>query len=186
MKHTDLLGNKKLFLIISHFLEHPSLETSQTAIIKTLKLSKATAVKWLKPLAERGYLNLKAVGATNLYSLNRNNPSIKQLKILCTILKFEELTIPGSDIFLYGSAARGEDTERSDIDLLIIGAKKPGDIIGKIEKLSEKIGKPINFKIFSELDWSRLIKSDPAFYERVEKDKIQLTWNSTPASQEDT
>ncbi len=177
MKHNPLLGNRKPMAILEHFMDSPSIELSQTEIISRLKLSKATAVKWLKALTGTGYLNLREIGPTNIYSLNRQSRTVKQLKILSTIARLEPFSIPGCEIYLYGSAARGEDTEKSDIDLLIIGAKKPGDIVGKIERLSEKFGKPINFKLFTELEWSRLVKSDPAFYERVEKDKIQLTWN---------
>lgn len=38
----------------------------------------------------------------------------------------------------------------------------------------KKINKGIRVKIFSKQEWSLMAKKDPAFYERVEKDKVKL------------
>lgn len=86
------------------------------------------------------------------------------------LLKVKEIV----EIYLYGSCARGEERKDSDIDLLFIGKIKREKIINTIEKFSEKIGKSINFRIFSQIEWSMLQKKDKPFFERVEKDKIQI------------
>ena len=77
-------------------------------------------------------------------------------------------------VYLYGSASRGEDSKESDIDLLIIGDIKRQGIINNIDKLSKKFNKKITLQIFNELEWVNLEKKDKAFYERAEKDKIEL------------
>ena len=43
-------------------------------------------------------------------------------------------------------------------------------IIDKIKKLDNKI--KVGF--FTPIKWSQMIREDPAFYERVEKDKIEV------------
>jgi predicted nucleotidyltransferase len=78
------------------------------------------------------------------------------------------------EIYLYGSCARGENIGDSDIDLLIIGKIKRKDIVDDIERFSKKLGKDINFKIFSDIEWAMMLKKDKAYYNRVEKDKIRL------------
>ena len=51
---------------------------------------------------------------------------------------------------------------------------KKEDIIADIGKASEKIKRQIKAEIFSYLEWSQVAKKDRAFYERVEKDKIDI------------
>ena len=78
------------------------------------------------------------------------------------------------NVYLYGSAARGEDVESSDIDLLLIGKLDKSTIVKELNKISKKIKKEIKFQIFSRQEWSLMARNDPAFYERVEKDKVKL------------
>ncbi len=90
MKHkvqfNELLGNKKLIDIIQLFLEDPSLELSQVEIMNEIDLAKATAVKWLALLVNLEMLNLRKIGATNLYTLNKENILIKELKKIYNLI----------------------------------------------------------------------------------------------------
>src|SRR3989344_2864937 len=144
VKVNELLGNKNLIKIL-YFLIDTEEELSQTKIKN---------------------------------KLNKDNVILKQFKILNNIAKISELDNlkKGNNlkIYLYGSCARGEDSKESDIDLLIIGNIKRHDIIEEINKLSKKLNKKITLQIFSELEWANLEKKDRAFYERVEKDKIEI------------
>lgn len=168
-----ILGNAIGMRLLKSFLDNPSLKINQNTIIKNNKIAKATAVKWLKLLVEKRYLNLEKIGTTNLYSLNNPAPKVKQLKILYTLLLLEPLNID-TKMWLYGSCARGENMQGSDIDLLILSNKKRADFVNKIEEFSEKIGKNINYLCFSDLEWSMMADKDKAFFDRVEKDRIEL------------
>ncbi len=110
-----------------------------------------------------------------LYKLNTESPIVKQFKILLNITKIFPLIakVKGVQIYLYGSMARGEDLEDSDIDLLIIG-KTSEDILTTIRKIESELGKRVKASFYSEVEWSKMARKDPAFYERVEKDKIRL------------
>jgi predicted nucleotidyltransferase len=170
----EIFGNRELALLLGFFAENPSAEFSQTETRKRTGLSKATMVKWMAELVRLNLLSLKRIGPTNLYKLNIDNSFVRQFKRMLTIAKLTLLQKPGAECYLYGSAARGEDKEGSDIDLIFIGRLKREDIAGEIGKLSEKIKKPINFKIFSNLEWSKVARKDKPFYERVEKDKVLI------------
>ena len=82
--------------------------------------------------------------------------------------------IEGAEVYLFGSAARGEDTTDSDYDVLVIG-KIPKQVLhDHISRLkSKRQVKPV---VFTPLEWSAMRTKDPAFYERVEKDKVKLSW----------
>lgn len=170
-----LLGNKKIIGILQYFIDNCNHELSQSQLITKLNLSKATAVKWLKYLIKQDLLKCKKIGVTNLHSLNNENIIVQQLKILDILLKLKPIKELNLEIYLYGSAARGEYNENSDIDLLVIGRVKRQEIIGFIDKLSERIRRKISIKIFKASEWSMIRNKDKAYFERVEKDKIKIT-----------
>ena len=164
--------------ILVFFLRKPTLKINQGALRKELKLAKATAVKWLDELVKADLLAVEHIGVSNLYQLNKENIFVKQLKILYSLIqlsKFKELGKKYNlQFYLYGSAARGEDVEESDVDLLIIGKEERKNLIKEIAAIAKTIGKEIKIEIFTPLQWSMMARKDKAFYERVEKDKIRL------------
>lgn len=174
----ELLGEKNLVKILKFFLRNPSTEISYTELRKKAKTAKATLTKWLSILLKDGLIEVKRVGVTKLYRLNRGNPINAQLKILDNVVSLAPAMDIGKKynvrIYLYGSAARGEDNEESDIDLLIIGKVKKEQIVGDINKVSNSIGRSIKMAVFTPLDWSRTARNDKPFYERVEKDKKEI------------
>lgn len=174
----ELLGKKNVSKLLVFFLRHPTLQIHQHELKSRTKLAKVTLIKWLRFLIKQDILKFIKFGRTKVYSLNRENKIVKQLKMLDNILilsDIKNLTLKFNvKSYLYGSAARGEDVEDSDIDILIIGKIKKENIIRGIKKISGKIKRQIKIEVFSPLEWSQMAKKDPAFYERVEKDKIEL------------
>jgi predicted nucleotidyltransferase len=170
-----LVGNKQLIKITTYFLKNPTVKPTQKELIGTTNIAKATAIKHLSQLVKENILNCKKIGVTNIYSLNNERTIVKELKKLHTILQLNSLhSTEHEEIYLYGSCARGEQTEQSDIDLLIITPEKQPKITTTIEKISRKLKKEINYRIFTPLEWAMTQKKDNAYYTRVEKDKIKL------------
>lgn len=173
----ELLGGKSLLKVLNFFLRNPSKKISYTNVRNKVKIAKATLTKCLNFLLDKNFIKVEKIGVTKLYQLNKENLVIKQLKILDKILlldKIKNLKKYNIKAYLYGSVARGEDTEESDIDLLIIGKIKKEQIFNDINKISKEIGREIKIQIFSDLDWSLMSRKDKPFYERVEKDKVRL------------
>jgi len=174
----ELISNRCAAKILFFFLRRPSLQITQLELIKKVKLAKGTVIKWLDFLAEKEILKFVKFGRSKVYSLNKENTTVKNLKKIDNLSLIENIkkTIKEYNLkaYLYGSAARGEDVEESDIDIIIIGRVKKEDIISEINKISEKIGRNIRIEVFTEQSWSEMARKDPAFYERVEKDKIKL------------
>ena len=174
----QLYGNKSIMKIISLFFDSPTVILSQTEIISKTKIAKATAIKWLRTLHNKEILNLKIIGRTHQYGLNNENIIVKQLKILHILLQLEELKeiklLENEEIYLFGSYSRGEYNENSDIDILIISKRKRFEFLIVVENITESIGKNINFQVYSQLEWTILSKKDPAFFDRVEKDKLRI------------
>jgi predicted nucleotidyltransferase len=168
----EILGNKISLKVLFLFLENPRSEFYEKEIQQKLKVARGSIRKWLDLLKNKGFIYKVQRGRLNIYRLNSENPMVKQLKILYTISRllsnFEKIK-GEAEYYLYGSAARGEDAEDSDIDILVLG--KDRSIIGKIKSINKKI----KVSFFTPLEWARIAKEDPAFYERVERDKIRLS-----------
>ena len=177
VKINELLSNKSLVNIIIFLIDNDE-ELSQTKIRNKIKIAKATLIKWLNYLEKNNFVNVKIEGVSKLYRLNKENAILKQFKILSNIIKIQELNYLSKrnniKIYLYGSCSRGEDSKESDVDLLIIGNVKRHEIIDDINRLSKKLNKKITLQIFNDLEWANMGKKDAAFYERVEKDKIEV------------
>ncbi len=179
-KQEEILFNKNLTRLLMLFANQPDYKFTQADIRKATGLSKLTVSKWLQGLEKLEFVKTEAIGRNILYYVTGDNPVIKQEKILLNVSNLyvaakQLAKMLECEVYLFGSAARGEDTEKSDIDLLIIGDKVPQNAVMAITGPVEKdMGKKITFHIFTRLEWSQTARKDKAFYERVEKDRIRL------------
>jgi uncharacterized protein len=100
-------------------------------------------------------------------------------KIINAIINVVDRNAPGSEIYLYGSRARGEATKFSDWDLLILLNKnnisfdfetKFLDDFYQIELETAEIISPL---MYSKQDWQENYSITPLF-ESIQKDGIRL------------
>jgi len=166
----ELLKSKTPVKIIRFFLEYPTNDFYEREIQIKTELSKGSVNRWIRELEEAGIIESKTKGRLRIFKLNNSSPVVKQLKILYIIDKIYHKVKKFNDcrVFLYGSAARGEYDEKSDIDILVIGQNR--NIAQKIRKIDAKI----NVSFYTPIEWSRAGREDPAFFQRVEKEKIRL------------
>ena len=140
-------------------------------IQKATGLSKAAVNFALNKLFRLTFIERDQKGKTYLYRVSSSYPLLsflKQFKVLDNIIScfplVKELSPVSQKIILFGSAARGEDLQNSDIDLLVITHKAQEvreSTKGLFKKKVQIITKtPV---VFAELD-----KKDPVFFREVE------------------
>jgi len=171
MRIFDILSRKSPSRIIKMFLENPTTDVQVKDIIKATKLAKLSVITWLKELVKSGVLGVSQAGRTRIYRLNTKKPVIKQLRILYNIDYINERIgkIGGNEqIFVYGSFARGENTERSDIDILVIGKNR--GIIKNLRAADDRV----KVSFYTPVEYSMEYRKDKIFFENVERDKIRL------------
>lgn len=85
----------------------------------------------------------------------------------------------GASVFLFGSQARGDYSENSDWDLLILLNKKGslgildrGQYTFPIYELGAEMGIEINPVIYTEAEWAK--RSFTPFYKNVINDRIRI------------
>jgi predicted nucleotidyltransferase len=178
---SKILFKKPVFDIMSFIFNNSTGEFYEKRIAETTNISVGACNKYMKKLSKIEFLHVEKRGKMNFYKLNRENILVKQLKIIFTLdsplvneIK-EKMKGERTEIFLYGSFARGEDVEDSDFDVLSIATREEQDeITTNLRKIGDKYKKKISIAYFTRNDWMKMKVEDPAFYERVEKDKIRL------------
>ncbi|MCX6777321.1 MAG: nucleotidyltransferase domain-containing protein [Candidatus Micrarchaeota archaeon] len=152
-------------------------------IARRAGVSPSEAKHELDALAALGVLAKTAKGNLVLYELNPKCPFISELKGLylktegpIPLLKKELGRLKGLRYaFVYGSFAGGNFTERSDIDLLVIGDVGEGEVDRACFEVQKKTMREINYILWSEGDFSKKLKEGGAFVSSIVKEgKIWL------------
>ena len=156
--------------ILCFLINHSIRDFLEIEIQKATKISKSGINYALRDLISTDFLFRTKRGKTFFYTLNHKNPIIKQLKVIETIRQINGLLKKikplSSRIILFGSSGRGEDTADSDRDLLIISRNK-GLVLEQIKKFKSR--RKIQSIIYTNLNFIEKEKTDPVFYQQVNK-----------------
>jgi len=149
--------------------KYPEKEFFSKEIAEKLNISLGGTHNALKYLAKEKIVSAKQKGNMKFYQINNENILVRQLK---TTVAAEELLplinkIKNNclEIILFGSAARGEQTAGSDMDLFIL-SHNPELIKEKIIKSKRK---KIQLIIKTPNQWSELEVKEPEFYNEVKR-----------------
>lgn len=174
----DLITSEGCIQLLRPFLYVPKIEMYQSEVIKETGIPKTRAITLLNLLTKHGLLKERVRAGSKFYRTEDGNPILKQLKILIIVSKLCELTRAYSDknieIYLFGSAAKGEDTIHSDIDLLVIADVEKETIIDLVNEIQNNVDREVNPVIYSSMGFANMANTDKAFYESIERYKIRV------------
>jgi len=129
-----MTNHQKVLSLLAKFSDEDFYERE---IARKIGISYGSANRVLNDMHSAGLLVRKQKGKMLFYRINSSDPMYRQLKILNTISLLRPLILVvkkmSTQIILYGSCARGEDTSESDIDLYIVSENKR-TIMRKIEE----------------------------------------------------
>jgi predicted nucleotidyltransferase len=152
-------------------------EFSTSEIIRKAELGSGAVQRELQRLAESGIVTVRAVGNQKRYSANRSAPIYEELRSV--MAKTVGLADPIrmalapfapaiANAFVYGSTARGADSARSDIDLMILGKNLAyAEVYPALEKTEKRLGRVISPNLMTTTEWSRKLQSGSSFVKRV-------------------
>ncbi len=155
--------------VLEFLIQNPGKQFLAKEIEKAAKVSRAGVNFSLRKLAKEKLVLREKKAKIYLYSVDYNNPVIKQLKVLRTVVclqpLIEKLKEFSQKIVLFGSCARGENAANSDIDLFIL-TNSPKTTEENIKKSSLRGNlQPVvrNSTQFVEME-----KEEPVFFEEIE------------------
>jgi len=150
--------------VLSWFFSFPNIEMSLNELSSDLEISKTTAKKIVEILAGEGFLIKKIYGKTWRITCNKDHPYNYTRKIAFNLEMVYEAYLKGlkeailknvgslGSVILFGSYRKGDDTEKSDIDIAVeVFNNQDIEIIelGIISQFGYRKDIPVNLYIFS-------------------------------------
>jgi predicted nucleotidyltransferase len=174
-----LFRSKTLILILKLLFLNSTREFHLNAISDMIGVSASTVYKELDNVYPLGLVTRTKKGSMVFYKINKDSIAYEDLRKL--FLKFEladELITqelqkyPIKYALIYGSFAKGTETEASDIDLLVVGNISSELIYGSVSKLETKIGREINVTAWTEDEFNQKVKEKIALLQNIAKNPI--------------
>ena len=113
----------------------------------------------------------------SIYSINRDNIILDELKKIFLKTDYlgemirKELQDKVAYAFIYGSFAKGEENENSDIDLFIVGSIGEDELIKIVQKLEKTTNREINYVVWNMGTFNQRAKSHHLL-KTIKKSKI--------------
>ncbi len=170
------------------FLHTPDRGFYTKEITRQTGISVGTVNNFLRNIQKDDILIKDVVGNVHLYKLNNELELVKHLKVVHTLLEFEQQHLTEQilkwyksiiSIILYGSHASGNNDSKSDIDLLFFINKKKS-YATLLQVLEKKLNKPISVQQMTILEWQKLKEKDKIFYESILENHIVLYGSGLP------
>ncbi|HEV2193824.1 MAG TPA: nucleotidyltransferase domain-containing protein [Nitrosopumilaceae archaeon] len=166
----SLFRSRAQVLILKLLFLNSSSEFHANDMARKTGLAPSTIAKEMPVIQNIGLVLRRTQGNLVFYKINNQSVIYNELKRI--FLKFEMLDeiisrdLPKEKIkyaLIYGSFAKGTESQSSDIDLLVIGDVNEDALLRSVSKTERTIGREINYLLWKEKE----------FMERVEK-KIPL------------
>ncbi len=182
---------KNQTLILEIFFNNPDKSYYLRQLGRFLDKEPGVFQKDINKGVEQSGLTSERQGSIRLFALNKNHllyPELKKIffKTIGTEGKLKALVNSIKDIkvaFIFGSFAQDKEDSFSDVDLMIIGSPDEDLLVSKVSSLESRLGREINYSIFSERDWKKEIKEKNSFLENIlAKEKLFLIGNEKDLS----
>jgi predicted nucleotidyltransferase len=79
-----------------------------------------------------------------------------------------------TEAFLFGSVVKGTDTEKSDVDLIVVGTASLLALTEVMYEVEQSLGRPIHLSLYEPAEWSALLRSDPVVAQIADGPKIRI------------
>ena len=165
--------------LLALYFTNPDKKYYLRELEKILNFSVGNIRRELIKLESTGLFLSESKGNLLYYYLNQSYPLFKELKsiifktsgvprMLHNVLeKFDDI----DQAFIYGSFAKREEREDSDIDLLIIGKIDEDKLIEEVGKLERKLQREINYAIYEKEDFKKKKEEGNSFILDISKEK---------------
>ena len=128
--------------IEEHFFINPTVKLRVREIERTLKLPLPSVIRYCKELEKEGILTTEKTGKVTFYTASRSENYFLEKKLYnikmvyhSGLIEYLKIELSNPAIVLFGSYAKGEDTENSDIDIYIETHSKKQVSLEKFKKL---------------------------------------------------
>jgi predicted nucleotidyltransferase len=177
------LNSKLRQNLLAYYFMDPSANHYVRELAVLLKVDPTNLSKELNRLEQMGLFMSRFRGNQKFFSLDRTYPLFREIRSI--VLKTSGVVprlrrslseVPGiKEAYLYGSYAKGEQDNKSDIDVLIIGTPDQTKLESAMRKLERMFSREIHFILMDEPEFNaKLERTDPFFEDIWHGKKINL------------
>lgn len=163
----------------------PGRSFRSTEVIALADSGTGAVHRQLMRLAESGLITVTRVGNQKHYQANRDSPVFAELhglvvKTIGLVGPLEKALAPFRDriqaSFIYGSIAKGTDTAKSDVDLMVISEDLAyADLYGALQQAEGTLRRPVHVSLATAAEWRRKLAAGNPFFTKIKgQPKIPL------------
>jgi len=158
--------------VLGLFLSNPMQEYHEREVMRRSKVSKGSANRILRCLADLDFLVRDRKGRMVFYRLNVKEPAVRQFKAFVNVYTLKHLVDMlkqhSRRIILFGSCSQGTDVKESDLDLFILASEK-AYVRNKISEFNRKSERKIAPIVVDANEFASLKKEDKPLYENIQR-----------------
>ncbi|MGB6539208.1 MAG: nucleotidyltransferase domain-containing protein [Xanthobacteraceae bacterium] len=163
--------------VLALIFGHPERSFYTSEIVRHVNSGTGAVERELARLEQSRLVSIERIGNQKHYRANRQSPIFDELSGI--VRKTAGLAEPlrqslapyASKIkaaFVYGSVAKGTDTARSDIDLMVIGDDLTyTDLYAALQKAENLLGRPVNPTFLCFDDWRHMITTKDSIIAKI-------------------
>lgn len=139
-----------------------------------------TVQETLKSLTKLGLVDSQTIGRAGVHTINEEHASVAPLRTLLdpvAALRDAVSAVTGSDVqavLLFGSIARGEATQDSDIDLAVIAPPGWDNRVELEDSVRTQLGNDCDVLVLTEADFNRLATRGEPVVSDIIRDGVAL------------
>ena len=169
------LRSKARQRLLAYYFTNPTVRRHLRDLAERLSIDPSNLSKELGRLEREGLFRSEVSGRQKYFQLNRKYPLFEEVRsivaktigaiplIAQSLKKVEGI----GEAHLYGSFARNQQDASSDIDVLVIGSPGGEALAEVIQKLERRLGREINYTVFSRKEFESRRNRKDAFLENV-------------------
>lgn len=161
---------------LEFFLDNPYESIHLRGFSRRIGISPNTAQRFLDYFLSEKIISEERKANLRYFKSNMDSILLRYMKKTFSLKKISDSGIIDylrekgvSHLVLFGSVAKGEDSLKSDVDLVAIGQKKID-----VSMFYSRVKKEINIHFFSFAEWKKQKKENKAFYQDVISSGINL------------
>ena len=174
---SNALFSKVQQRVLGLIFGQPERSFYMSEIIRNVQSGTGAVERELSRLQRSGLVSVERIGNQKHYRANHQSPIFAELRSLVTktVALTEPLRkslAPHSDgikaAFVYGSVAKGTDTARSDIDLMVIGDElNYSELYAALQNAEDALHRTVSPTFLSFEDWRRKASGKRSFISKV-------------------
>jgi predicted nucleotidyltransferase len=174
---SNALFSKVQQRVLALIFGHSERSFYASEIVRSVRSGTGAVERELARLKNSGLVSVERIGNQKHYRANPDSPIFAELKNL--VLKTVALAEPLKEslkrlsdsidtAFIYGSVAKGTDTARSDVDLMVIGNDMDyASVYDALRDAERKLSRKVNPTFLSPADWKRKAAEKGSFISKI-------------------